>query len=171
LVKEKELKRRAIYVYPPSKMSEKWKRMAGESGGSISKFVIEHVENSLNRDVEGFSSRSTLLEENKHLRETLHDKDKRVEHLGLLVEKLEEDLRFYRSKMFTDSEFTGVRSYDRKLIEILREPGTHSTEELLSRLRIKGNETEAIKAISRQLENLEAYGLVRSTMKGWIWKE
>jgi len=171
LVKKKELKRRAIYVYPPTEMSKKWKRMAGEYGESISKFVIEHVENSLNRDVEGFSSRSTLLEENKHLRETLHDKDRRVEHLDLLVEKLEEDLRFYRSKMFTDSEFTGVRSYDRKLIEILREPGTHSTDELLSRLRVKGNETEAIKAISKQLENLEAYGLARSTMKGWIWKE
>jgi len=152
-------------------MSEKWKNIAKESGESISKFVIEHVENSLNRDVEGFSSRSTLLEENKHLRETLKDKDKRVEHLELLVEKLEEDLRFYRSKMFTDSKFTGVRDYDRKLIEILREHGTHSTEELLSRLRIKENETEAIKAISRQLENLEAYGLVRTTMKGWTWKE
>ncbi len=152
-------------------MSEKWKNIAKGSGESISKFVIEHVENSLNREVEGFSSRSTLLEENKHLRETLQGKDKRVEHLELLVEKLEQDLRFYRSKMFTDSEFTGVRDYDRKLIEILREPGTHSTEELLSRLRIKDNETEAIKAISRQLENLEAYGLVRTTMKGWIWKE
>jgi predicted DNA-binding protein len=171
LVKKKELKKRAIYVYPPSEMSEKWKNIAKESGESISKFVIEHVENSLNRDVEGFSSRSTLLEENKHLRETLQDKDKRVEHLELLVEKLEEDLRFYRSKMFTDTGFTGVRSYDRKLIEILREPGTHSTEELLSRLRIKQNETEATKAISKQLENLEAYGLARSTMKGWIWKE
>jgi len=73
--------------------------------------------------------------------------------------------------MFTDSEFTGIRSYDKKLIEILREPGTHSTEDLLSRLRIKGNETEAIKAVAQQLENLEAYGLARSTMKGWIWKE
>ncbi len=152
-------------------MSEKWKRVAEKSGESISKFVIEHVENSLNKDEEGFSSRSALLEENKHLRETLQDKDKRVEHLELLVEKLEEDLRFYRSKMFTDTGFTGVRSYDRKLIEILRERGTHSTEELLSRLRIKQNETEAIKAISKQLENLEAYGLARSTMKGGKWKE
>ena len=171
MVKKRELKKRAIYVYPPSDVSEKWKKTAEESGGSISKFVIEHVENSLNRDVEGFSSRSTILEENKHLRETLRDKDKRVAHLELLVEKLEEDLRLYRSKTFTDKVFTGVRSYDRKLVEILRESGAHSTEELLSRLRIKENETEAMKAISRQLENLEAYGLARSTMKGWIWKE
>ncbi len=55
MVKKKELKKRAIYVYPPSEMSEKWKNTAKESGESISKFVIEHVENSLNRDVEGFS--------------------------------------------------------------------------------------------------------------------
>ncbi len=170
--KTETIKQRAIYVYLPSHDAvNRWKGLAKKAGTSISKFVAEHVENSLNKEEKGFSSRSTLLEENKHLRETLQDKNKRVEHLELLVEKLEEDLRFYRSKMFTDTEFTGVRSYDRKLIEILREPGTHSTEELLSSLRIKQNETEAIKAISQQLENLEAYGLARSTMKGWKWKE
>jgi hypothetical protein len=171
LVKQKELKKRAIYVYPPSEMSEKWKKVAEESGESISKFVIEHVENSLNRDVEGFASRTSLLEEIKYFRETLQVKERRVSHLELLVEKLEEDLRVYRSKMFADKDFTGIRSYDRKLVKILREPGTHNSEDLLSRLRINQNETDTIKAVAQQLENLEAYGLLKSTMKGWIWKE
>jgi hypothetical protein len=171
MVKKKDLKTRAIYVYPPAEISEKWKKLASDSGGSISKFVIESVENSLIKEENGYSSRASLLEENKNLRSILQEKEKRVSHLEILVEKLEEDLRFYRSKMFTDETYTGVRRYDRKLIEHLKETGTHSDSEILSRLRIKPHETDAVKAVSRQLENLEAYGLVRKTRKGWTWKE
>lgn len=169
MVRKKDLKQRAIYVYPPSRdMTERWKERAEKSKLSISKFVIEHVENSLNQD-DAHTSRAVLIEEISQLRETLGEKEKRIDHLELLVERLEEDLRLYRSKMFTDEEFTGVRSYDRKLIEILREPGVHSSEELLSRLRIKQDELEAIKAVSVQLENLQTYGLVKSTSRGWMW--
>lgn len=171
MVNKEELKKRAIYVYPPPEMSEKWKTLAKDSHTSISKFVIEQVENSLNLDEEGYTSRSAILEENRHLRETLKEREKRANHLELLVEKLEQDLRYYRSKMFTEESFIGVREYDRKLVEILREPGSHSNDELLSRLMIRPSEQEAVKALSRQLENLEAYGLVKSTQKGWIWKK
>ena len=171
MVKKKELKQRAIYVYPPADMADKWKTQAGNSNTSISKFVIEHVENSLNKEEEGFSSRASLIDETKHLREVLSEREKRVDHLEILVEKLEEDLRFYRSKMFTDESFSGVRQYDKKLVEILREPGTHSNDEILSRLRIKPTESESVKAVMTQMENLESYGLARATRKGWTWKK
>jgi hypothetical protein len=169
MVKEKGLKERAIYVYPPAEMAASWKGLAEASGTSISKFVMEHVENSLGLEDEGYSSRSALIEENRQLRESLREKEKRVHHLELLVGKLEEDLRRYRARMFTDPSFSGIRSYDRRLVEILKQPGTHSSEELLSRLGIKPTEQEAIKAVSVQLENLQGYGLVRSTRRGWMW--
>jgi len=35
MVKKKELKKRAIYVYPPPEMSENWKKIAAQSGNSI----------------------------------------------------------------------------------------------------------------------------------------
>jgi hypothetical protein len=110
-----------------------------------------------------------LIEENRHLLESLRENEKRVHHLELLVEKLEEDLRRYRARMFTDLSFSGVRSYDRRLVEILKQPGAHTSEELLSRLGIKPTEQEAVKAVSVQLENLQGYGLVRSTRRGWMW--
>ncbi len=171
MVKKKELKQRAIYVYPPADIAEKWKTTARAAETSISKFVIEHVENSLNSDDEGFASRTSIIEENKHLRESLGEQGKRVSHLEILVEKLEEDLRFYRSKMFTDKGFSGVRQYDKRLVEILREPGTHSNEEILSRLGIKPIESESVKAIMIQMETLESGGLIKSTRKGWIWQK
>jgi len=168
MVKEKGLKERAIYVYPPAEMAVRWKKLAEASGTSISKFVMEHVENSLGSD-EWYSSRAVIIEENRHLRESLRENEKRGHHLELLVEKLEEDLRTYRARMFTDPGFSGVRSYDKRLVEILKQPGAHTSEELLSRLGIKPTEQEAVKAVSVQLENLQGYGLVRSSRRGWMW--
>ena len=171
MVKKKELKQRAIYVYPPAEMAETWKTLAKKSGTSISKFVIEHVANSLGLAEDDYKSRSNVLEENRQLRDTLTEKEKRNHHLELLVDKLEEDLRIYRSKLFTDSQSMGTRTYDKQLIALLREPGAHNTESILNRLRVKPTDTDVVKAISMQLENLEAYGLLKNTGKGWMWNE
>ena len=169
MVKKKELKQRAIYVYPPADMAENWKNKAQEAGTSISKFVIEHVENSLGLTEDDYRSRSIVLEENRHLRETLTEKDKRNNHLELLVEKLEEDLLTYRSKIFIESNLTGSSDYDKQLIALLKEPGTHDTDSITRRLRVKPTDSIAMKAISIHLENLENFGLIRSTSKGWSW--
>jgi len=171
MVKKKELKQRAIYVYPPAEMAETWKKLSQDSSTSISKFVIEHVENSLGLAENDYRSRSNVLEENRQLRDTLTQKEKRNHHLELLVDKLEEDLRLYRSKLFTDTPQMGTRTYDKQLLVLLREPGAHNTESILSRLGVKPTDTDVVKAISIQLENLEAYGLLRNTGKGWIWNE
>ena len=171
MVKKKELKQRAIYVYPPADMANNWKKRAETSSTSISKFVIEHVENSLGLAEDDYRSRSIVLEENRQLRKSLDEKEKRNHHLELLVEKLEEDLRIYRSRLFTDTSSTGTRTYDKQLITILREPGAHNTDTILRRLQVKPTNTEVIKSVSTQIENLEAFGLLRNTGKGWIWSE
>lgn len=171
MVKKDSLKKRAIYVYPPTDMSENWKNLAERSGTSISKFVIEHVENSLALEDDDYRSRSLVLEENHKLKEALAEKEKRVHHLELLVDKLEEDLRIYRSRLFTDKSYSGTKTYDKQLISLLREPGAHDSDSILSRLNVKPTDTDVVKAISIQLENLEAYGLLRNTGKGWVWIE
>ena len=171
--KTETIKQRAIYVYLPThEVVKRWKDLAKAAGTSISKFVAEHVENSLMQEENSdYKTRSSLLDEIIKLTEALGEKEKRIRHLDLLVEKLEEDLRLYRAQRFTDESFMGIKQYDRKLIEIVREPGSHSSEEILSRLGVKPRGQEAVKAISVQIENLERYGLVRSTSKGWIWVE
>ncbi len=170
--KTETIKQRSIYVYLPSHdMVQRWKNLAKNSGTSISKFVAEHVENSLREEETEYKSRSTLIEENRNISETLNEKERRIGHLELLVEKLEQDLRQYRAQMFTDEEFTGVRSYDKKLIELLREPGVHDNDVILSRLGIMSSEIDSIKAVSKQLELLQSYGLVKATPRGWSWIE
>jgi len=109
------------------------------------------------------------LREGRELREQLEQvgKDKRV--LEIAMERLEEELRRYRAQPFLEEGFTGVRRYQRELVELLMSRTIVSNDEILSHLGITPAEHDAIKAVSRQLENLEAYGLVKSSPKGWRW--
>ena len=167
MVKPIDLKKRAIYVYLPSEeMAEEWKKLAKESGVSISKFVQEHVENSLRQEkgkkfVYLIKKIEELQEENKKLRE-----ENRI--LKAAYEKLEEELKHYRAKPFLELQ-EGSRFYEKELVKVLKEKKKVSNEELLEILGVNPKQTELIKAISKQLQNLEAYGLVEPTFDGWRW--
>jgi len=83
---------------------------------------------------------------------------------------VDKELERYRAKPFLDEAYVGVRQFDRDLIELLRGGGTLSDEEILSSLNIDPADTDLVKAVSKQFEALEAYGLVEFTGKGWRWK-
>jgi hypothetical protein len=167
------VKQRAIYVYLPSlDMVNRWKGFAGKQGVSISKFVIEHVENSLRQEEEPeYKSRGELLMELQKFREELAEEKKRNRRLDLVVDRLEKELRRYRAQPFLEEEFDGVRSFSRELVQVLRDGRLLSGDELLSRLGIEPTEHDVVKSVSKQLEILESYGLVRSSPKGWRWMD
>ncbi|HDO41473.1 MAG TPA: hypothetical protein ENH03_01035 [Candidatus Bathyarchaeota archaeon] len=83
---------------------------------------------------------------------------------------VDKELERYRAKPFLDEAYVGVRQFDRDLIELLRGGGTLSDEEILSSLNVDPADTDLVKAVSKQFEALEAYGLVEFTGKGWRWK-
>ena len=170
MVRTGEMKNKAIYVYSKSpQMATEWKTLAKKAGLSISKFIVEHVENSLKSTDNNVTSRLDLIAENSKLNEQLTDLEKRLRRQDSLIDKLEEDLRQTRASIFLQDTDTGIKDYERKLVDLLREPGAHTDEEILRRLGIKQTEVEAIKAVSTQLENLQAYGAAKRTNKGWTW--
>jgi len=173
LGKTETIKKRLIYVYLPSiEQKERWEGYARKQGVSISKFVVEHVENSLRQEEDSsFKSRGELWRTIKELREQLGKVAAEKHVLEIAMERLEEELRRYRAQPFLEENFVGVRRYQRELIEILRQGSVISSREILSRLGIDPSEQDAVKAVSKQLENLEAYGLVQSSPKGWKWIE
>jgi hypothetical protein len=171
--KTDSIKQRSIYVYLPSlEMVREWKAKANKASISISQFVIEHVGNSLRQEEgeEDYKPRAELIQQ-------LHDKDTQIEKLTreseilkLALERVENELRRYRAEPFLQEDFRGVRGYDRRLIELLRKGEAVDSDHLLRLLRIDPRDTQLVKAISTQLENLEAYGLVDKTRRGWRWK-
>ena len=165
------IKQRAIYVYLPSVgQKERWQRQAEKLGVSISKFVIEYVENSLRQEEEpGYKSRSDLWRENNELRQQVKDLMRKRRVLETVVDRLEQELRRYRAKPFLEEEFEGVRGYEKELITLLKSRDAVTGDQIFSHLGIDPSESDAVKGVSKQLENLEAYGLVKSSPRGWKW--
>jgi hypothetical protein len=165
------IKQRAIYVYLPSiEQKEKWQKCAEKLGVSLSKFVIEYVENSL-RQEEGqdYKSRSELWKENNELKQLVADSARKNRILETIVDRLEQEVRKYRAQPFLRQEFQGVRFYEKELITLLKNQGVATADQIFSCLGIDPSEHDTAEGISKQLENLEAYGLVKSSPRGWRW--
>ena len=170
--KTESIKRRSIYVYLPSEeMVEDWKDKAKKSSASISRFVIEHVTNSLRQEEaeEGYKSRAELLQQIREKDERIGKLTRENEIVKLALERVENELERYRAEPFLEEDFKGIRRYDRRLIELLKKGGTIDSDHLLRLLKINARDTPLVKAVTKQLENLEAYGLVDKTLRGWKW--
>jgi len=171
--KTETIKDRAIYVYLPSlEMVEDWKRRAEKAGVSISKFVIERVEESIRREEgeEGYLSRAELIKRLRDAEEQLKKVKNENRLLKKLAENLDNELRRYRAQPFLEEAFEGVRRFDRDLIELLRRGGSYTEEQILTHLNIDPSDTDLVKAVSKQLEALEGYGLLEYKGRGWKWK-
>ncbi len=169
--KTETIKERAVYVYLPSQeMVKAWKKRAEKQGVSISKFVIEHVENSLQQEEDQtYKPRGELLKEISELRSEIRELQGDNRQKRIVIERLENALRKYRAEVFLEDRFEGVRKYDKELIAILKSHGVADSDSLLRNLGIDPRDSELVKAISKQLESLEAYGLVTPTKRGWRW--
>ena len=180
LGKTETIKERAIWVYLPSiEQKERWQKLAKQSGVSLSKWVIEAVEEAVcPAEEREWKPRKDLEEELQGLKKEVAGLRGELRQQNIIREKLERELRRYRAEPFLVPEFEGVRRYDKELIELLRssrslngKPKALTDSEILQYLGIDPTEEEAIKAVSAQLANLEAYGIVKSTPKGWKWVE
>jgi hypothetical protein len=169
--KTKTIKERAIYVYLPShELINEWKDLAKKSRVSISKFVFEHVENSLQQEKEkSFIPRVGLIKQIKELKEEDLRLRKDNQMLRSAYERLDSELKHYRVKPFLEERYEGIRIYEKELVRILKERNRIDNYKLLEILKIDPKDSDLVKAISKQLENLEAYGLVEATINGWRW--
>ena len=171
--KTKSNKQRSIYVYLPSlEMVDDWKSRAKKGNVTISQFVIENVSNSLRQEEgeEGYQPRAELLELLRRKDEDIEKLTRENEILKLALERVENELRQYRAEPFLDADFKGIRGYDKKLVELLKKGEMIDSDHLLRLLKVDPSDTPLVRAISKQLENLETYGVVEKTRRGWKWK-
>lgn len=161
---------RYLYVYLPSNdYRERWNEVAKKKNLPLSRFVIDCVEKTISKGFtqkpkEDIKKTRELVEENAHLEE-----DNKM--LRMIIEKLENELRYYRTKPFLEERFKGVRSYEKDLIELLKKRKLVSSEEILQVLKIDTKDMKLVRAITAQLRNLESYGLIEETVGGWRWKK
>ncbi|MGA2462351.1 MAG: hypothetical protein ABSF82_13115 [Candidatus Bathyarchaeia archaeon] len=167
-----QLQNRTVYIYLKSeKEMEDWKTKAKKNHVTLSKFIHEHATNSLRQEAgeERYEPRAKMIEHLRKKDEEIQKLTRENEIVKLALERVEAELRRYRAAPFLDDGFQGVRKYDRKLIDLLKKGEAIDSDHLLHLLRISPKESDLVKAVSNQLENLEAYGLVRKTHHGWRW--
>lgn len=162
-------KSRYVYLYLPTvEDKQRWQSLADEGGIPLSRFVIQVVEDALAEESD-FKPRGELVKEigklrseNKELRDDLNQKK-------IVLEKYENELKRYRSEAFLEDSYKGVRKYDKEIMTILKRGAVIDSYTLLEELGIDPKETDLVKAVSKQLEDLESYGLISSTQRGWRW--
>lgn len=171
--KPTSVNQRTTNVYFPTiEMKEEWKAVARANNQSISKFIIERVEESLRLNGEGprytrkdLIDRNTQLEkENEMLRKDLEIKD-------LAYKVLDQELKVLRSQPFLTPIEAGHRQLSQEFINLLRERKRIKYDELLPLLHIKPTDQNLVKTINQQIELLTHFGLIKSDLKGWKWIE
>lgn len=166
------IKERRVDVYLDTlERKERWTDIAEEEGDSLSKFVQKAVEYAIAQGGPDFAELGKESQRVQELEQLVTDLRKQLKQKDIVIEKLEADLREYRMQPFTEEEFEGVRRYDQELIDILQDSEEVTGEELYDRLSVDPTNTEQMRAIDTQLQQLEAYGLVTSTARGWRWTE
>lgn len=160
---------RYIWLYCKSReQKEQWQALAEKADTPLSAWCASIIEERLAED-NGLMPRHKLAKEleslkadNESLREDLRRKE-------LVLERYEAELRRYRAEPFQGEQFAGIRPYSKELVEILKARGHVGSYQILELLGIAPGEAEAIRAVSKQLEELEKFNLIKADGKGWQW--
>lgn len=153
---------------PSDEDKARWAALAEKAKTPLSKWVIEIVESTLAENEE-FSPRREMVNElenlrkdNKALRDDLRQKE-------VVLERYEAELRRFRSEPFMNTDFKGMRPYSEELVKILKARGHVDSYRLLEELGIDPRESDLVKAVTTQLEELEAYKLITTDGRSWKW--
>lgn len=170
--KTETIRQRTVWVYVPTEdQRRKWEKLAGKAGLSLSRWMLNVVEEHVRAgDDTTFGEKADLWKENVELREANKHLQEGKKMAQALVEKLEDEVHRYRAELFLNGpDARRVRRYETDLIDILRSGGVWGSNELLEKLRIRPTDTQGVRAVNLQLENLVAYGLAEATPRGWRW--
>ena len=164
-----ELAERYCNIYFPSKEDKhRWEKVAEEKGVPLSRFVYETVEASLAGETD--APRYETVKELEQLREENRKQREELKLKTLVLEKYEIDLFKLKHEAFSKpTEFDGVRRYNGELVEILKRGRIINGHEILRQLSIDPGDSESVKLVSNQLQNLQGFGLVKETSSGWKW--
>jgi regulator of replication initiation timing len=175
--KTETIKQRALYVYLPTlEMVEDWKQRAEKDKKSLSNWIMLKVLDSIGFE-EGSAQREQMqkeLEETKRQKEDVLEENEKLRQenrmLRMLSDNLDKELKRLRTQPFVEAGFVGERRFDKDLLELLRKGHGVDKEMVFARLHIKPSDVEAIDGVRKQLEALQAYGLVEYDGRWWKWK-
>ena len=162
-------KSRYVWLYLPSKADkDRWQDLANKAKTPLSTFCIEIIESTLAENEE-FKSRRELVREVEDLKKEIRTLNDDLRQKSIVLERYEADLKRYRSQAFLGEDYRGMRQYNKEIVDLLKERGQIDSYKLLDKLGIDPRDSDLVKAVSTQLEELEAYGFIKSDGRSWKW--
>ena len=170
--KKEPIVKRTINVYLPSiATANRWKSTAKASSMTISKWIQEHVENSLKDEwTDGSGPRRKLQKEIDRLQMELKSTKHLIETLQNIDEKLDQVVQREQIVRFIPPDADGHYRYDRKLIDLFMQRNFLPFTEILGLLKIQPDEVDVVKGIDEQLNELDRIGLIKKEHDGWRWR-
>ncbi|MCJ7443960.1 MAG: hypothetical protein MUO26_05435 [Methanotrichaceae archaeon] len=159
--------RQFIVYFPTEHDLERWKKLAKDAGFPLSKWIYETIEaklaeqdSKLKDDI--IRDLSKLKEDNQKLKDELRLK-------SLALEKCQTDLFKLRHDVFLHPQQPGIIRYSEELVELLKSGGAWSGSEIMKSLHIDPKDSDAIKIVRKQLQELQDFGLIKEEARGWRW--
>jgi DNA mismatch repair ATPase MutS len=146
----------------------RWADLAKKAKTPLSPWVIEIVESTLAENEE-FQPRREIVKELESLRNETRTLREELRQKEIVLERYESELKHFRSQAFLEEDYQGVRRYSKEIVDIFKARGQIDSYRLLEDLGIDPRESDLVKGVSKQLEELEGYGMIKPTSKGWKW--
>jgi hypothetical protein len=160
---------RYVWLYLPSKADkERWQALADQSKTRLSPFCISIIEERLAEEEE-FRPHRELAKENEVLKAEIKALRDDLRQKAIVIERYEADLKKYRAQSFLTEDYRGVRPYSKEIVDLLKSRGQVDSYKILEALGIDPRESELVKAVSNQLEELEGFGFIKADGRGWQW--
>lgn len=167
MVRQSWSKRIATVYFPSEEELQEWTAAAHEAGVPLSAYIREMV-------AKGQASlkarpRADHAKELEDLRRENAGLVRDAREKTMLLEHYETELFKLRNQIFREADSEGLGEYDPKLLAILREGKTIESYRLLTGLGINPRDSDAVKLVKNQLEEMRRFGLVTETPHGWRW--
>jgi len=160
---------RYVWLYCSSlEDKQRYRDLAKSSGIPLSKFLLGLIEDQLaQRDKS--ENGPDIAEELESLRDEMKTTRNELRLRNLVIQKYEADIMKFKAEPFLDTSFAGKRKFEPEIIQLIKKSGSISTSNLMAMLGVDAKDTDAVDALSEQLEALESYGLIELNSLGWTW--
>ena len=164
----KEFRGRTATVYlPAGEILTAWQKEAAQGGATISEYIFEMVEKARRPAEE--AARPDLVRENSDLKTLNRKLEQEVNLLKANLEIMQTEIYKQRFAGFEQVDAPGMHSYDRALVDMLKRGKILDSQEIFGSLGIDPRDSQAVKLVSNQLEELKRFGLIRESPRGWRW--
>lgn len=161
-----QMDRTLSFYFPTKEIFDDWKKAAEKYGSSLSNYIFEMAERGR---AEEDASRPDLVRENSNLEVTNRKLADEIKLLKINIENIQAENYKLRFAGFERIDSDTSHEYDAALVAMLKKGKVLDSVEILDNLGIDPRDSEAVKLVSTQLEELRRFGLVRETHNGWRW--